>query len=217
MKKINLNSIIYLLVGLIVGTVISLSIVLIINNKNDKKLDSSVDNKLTIVTKTDEKEQKKEEDIKDDEEIDAYFERLSTSSNKNVIKAGFIKIVDFLFYNEPIKGKTFGELKESAKLKIIKAALYLDDKIDNYFPSYKETISTGAKNIYTKVKSKAVELYYSVTTKICSNNEQLCETAREDFQKMKSVLKISWEYIKDLGGDGLQELKEWYESFRVAY
>ena len=217
MKNISLNSIIYLLVGLIVGTVISLSIVLIINNKNDKELESSKNEKLTIISNNKEQKEEKEEDIKDTEEIDEYFERLSTSSNENVLKTGFIKVVDFLFYNEPIRGKTFGDLTESAKLKIIKAALYLDDKIDNLFPGYKEKISTVAKNIYTKVKIKAVELYYSVTTKICNNNEKMCTTAREEFQKMKSVLKISWEYLKDLGADGLEELKKWYESFREAY
>lgn len=216
MKKFNLNSVIYLLVGLIIGVIIAFSIVLIINNKNDKKLESSK-NGLTIVTNKKEKEELKEEDIRDNEEIDAYFDRLSTSKNENVLKKGFVKIVDFLFYNEPIKGKTFSDLKESAKLKIIKAALYLDDKIDNLFPGYKEKISTTAKNIYTKVKSKAVELYYNLTTKICSNNENLCTTAREEFQKIKDALKITWEYLKDLGGDGLEGLKQWYESFRGAY
>ena len=209
MKKINLNSIIYLLVGLIIGTVIAFSIVLLINNKNSNKMKNDDKGNTTIVMSEDE--------IKDDEEIDAYFERLSTSNNKSTIKSGFIKVVDFLFYDQPIKGKTFSELKDSAKLKVIKAALYLDSKIDKYFPGYKEKITTTAKNIYTKVKAKAVELYYKITTKVCSNNEELCTNARENFQKIKSALSITWEYLKDLGGDKLDDLKKWYESFREAY
>lgn len=208
MKNINLNSIIYLLVGLIIGTVVAFSIVLLINNKNSNKMQSDDKGNNTVIISEDE--------IKDGEEIDAYFERLSTSNDQNVIKKGFVKIVDFLFYDQPIKGKTFSELKDSAKLKIIKAALYLDSKIDKYFPGYKEKITTTTKNIYTKVKSKAVELYYKVTTRICSNNEKLCISARENFQKIKSALSITWEYLKDLGGDGLDELKKWYESFREA-
>lgn len=205
MKNISLDSIIYLLVGLILGTIVTLSIVLIINNKNDSKLK---DNGEEVYVSEDE--------IKEDEDVDVYFERLSNSKDKNVIKSGFVKVVDFLFYNKPIKGKTFSDLKESAKLKVIQAALYLDSKIDKYFPGYKEKITTTTKDIYSKVKIKAVELYYKTTSRICDNNKELCESARENFQKIKSALGITWEYLKDLGGDGLDELRKWYESFREA-
>ena len=115
MKKFNIDSIIFILIGLIIGTAITLSVMLVINNKKEEK----IDNKELEFTA-----------IKDNEEIDDYFDRLSTSEDKNVIKSGFVKVVDFLFYDEPIKGKKFSDLKESAKLKIIKAALYLDNKID---------------------------------------------------------------------------------------
>ena len=202
MKKFNIDSIIFILIGLIIGTAITLSVMLVINNKKEEK----IDNKELEFTA-----------IKDNEEIDEYFDRLSTSEDKNVIKSGFVKVVDFLFYDEPIKGKKFSDLKESAKLKIIKAALYLDNKIDKYFPDYKESISTKSKDIYTKVKSKSVELYYKLSDKLCSNHEDLCDTAREEFQKIKTTLKLSIDLIKDIGGDGIDSLKKWYESFRESY
>ena len=202
MKKFNIDSIIFILIGLIIGTAITLSVMLVINNKKEEK----IDNKELEFTA-----------IKDNEEIDEYFDRLSTSEDKNVIKSGFVKVVDFLFYDEPIKGKKFSDLKESAKLKIIKAALYLDNKIDKYFPDYKESISTKSKDMYTKVKSKSVELYYKLSDKLCSNHEDLCDTAREEFQKLKTTLKLSIDLIKDIGGDGIDSLKKWYESFRESY
>ena len=202
MKKFNIDSIIFILIGLIIGTAITLSVMLVINNKKEEK----IDNKELEFTA-----------IKDNEEIDEYFDRLSTSEDRNVIKSGFVKVVDFLFYDEPIKGKKFSDLKESAKLKIIKAALYLDNKIDKYFPDYKESISTKSKDIYTKVKSKSVELYYKLSDKLCSNHEDLCDTAREEFQKLKTSLKLSIDLIKDIGGDGIDSLKKWYESFRESY
>ncbi len=196
------KSIIYLLIGLIIGTVLSVSVIFLINHFSSAKT---------------ELKSKDIYEIKENEEIDEYFDRLSTSEDKNTIKKGFIKVVDFLFYDEPINGKRFRDLSESAKLKIIKAALYLDNKIDKYFPDYKESISTTSKNIYTKVKSKAVELYYNISNKLCTNHEDLCETAKEDFQKIKNALKLSWDLIKDIGGDGLESMKKWYESFRESY
>lgn len=208
MSKISLNSIIYLLVGLIIGTVITLSIALLINNRNEEKF-------------TTENTEKVEENElitfeKSSTNPEEFYEKVSTSTNSNTLKEGFVSIVDFLFYDKPIKGKRFSELTESAKLKILKVAVYLDDKIDKVFPDYKEKISTGTKNIYNKVKEKAIELYVNLTTKICNNHEDFCNRAREDFNNMKQTLGITWEYLKDLGISGIDKLKDWYENYRLG-
>src|SRR5699024_3930891 len=82
-----------------------------------------------------------------DEEVLSYVNTLKANANNGItdtLKSGFITIVDFLFYDGTIAGHTFSELTTSAKLEVLKVALWVDDKIDSVFPGYKETISNGA-------------------------------------------------------------------------
>lgn len=155
--------------------------------------------------------------INDSEQLEnpvSYFERINNSADKNNIKESFISIIDFIFYDGSINGYTFNELSDSAKLKIMQIALSIDSKIDEYFPDYKDTISTGTKKIYNNVKIYLVELYLNTTTKICNANMDLCQQAKEDFQFMKQSFGITWDLLKSIAGNGLDKLKEWYEIFR---
>lgn len=155
-----------------------------------------------------------------EEEIINYFKNLdnelNTSKNSNSItssiKNGFVTIVDFLFYNEPIKGKTFSELSSSAKLSVLKLALSIDQKVDSYFPDYKETLSDK----YNNVKSKVVSKYLDITTDICSKNENTCDSAKEGLSDLKKNFSITWSFIKDIAGTGASKLKSWYEVWKDA-
>ena len=80
-------------------------------------------------------------------------------------------IVDFIFYDGKIKGHTFNDLSSTAKLKIISIALKIDNKIEEYIPGYKETISSNGSKIYNNVKEKLVTLYLDISTEICKNHE----------------------------------------------
>ena len=155
-----------------------------------------------------------------EEEIINYFKNLdnelNTSKNSNSItssiKNGFVTIVDFLFYNEPIKGKTFSELSSSAKLSVLKLALSIDQKVDSYFPDYKETLSEK----YNNVKSKVVSKYLDITADICSKNESTCAAAKEGLSDLKKNFSITWSFIKDIAGTGASKLKSWYEVWKDA-
>lgn len=150
-----------------------------------------------------------------DEEVLEYFDQLNTdfdaSSIKDTVKNGFITVIDFLFYKGTIKGHTFEDLSSSAKLKVLEMALYFDSKIDTYFPGYKESISGVSNKIYTAAKSEIVETYLNVTAKICENEEALCKTAKSGFATIKKNFGLTWALIKDIAGDGLDNLKNWYE------
>lgn len=200
MKKINLNIIIYLLIGIAIGLSIAVVTVKVYKNNNE-----------TVTTNN--KEKTIEEETIETEPVE-YFTGISQSTDKGTLKQGFIKIVDFLFYDEPINGIKFSELKDEAKLKIMKIALSIDSKIDYYFPGYKETLSNGTKKLYSDVKLKVAELYIKVTTKICSNNQQLCIDAKEGFNSMKDSFGLTFDFLKNIGKDELNKLKEWYEDFR---
>lgn len=150
-----------------------------------------------------------------DTEVLNYFNSInndfSAGTIKESLKSNFIIIVDFLFYNGKIKGYTFSELSNSAKLKVLSMALYFDSKIENYFPGYKENISNTTSKIYTNIKEKIVTAYLNITTSICSNNTEACLSAKEGFNELKTNFGLTWSLIKDIAGDGLANLKNWYE------
>lgn len=143
-------------------------------------------------------------------DLDADFK---ASQVKESVKNGFVTVVDFLFYGGSIKGHTFSELTETAKLKVLSMALYFDSKIEKYFPGYKESISSTTSKIYTNVKASIVKTYLDLTTKICSENKELCEVAKKDFNFMKKSFGLTWSLIKEIAGDGVSSLKEWYEIY----
>lgn len=159
-----------------------------------------------------------------DTEVIAYFTNLDNNldnynQDKSIgkkLKEGFVTIVDFLFYDGEIKGKTFDELSNTAKIKVLQIAFSIDEKIDKYFPGYKEEISTTSKKIYTSVKSKAIELYLNITTSICEKDATTCETAKEGLSNLKTNFSLTWDFIKDIGTTGLNKLKEWYEIWKTV-
>ena len=130
------------------------------------------------------------------------------------IKANFVVLVDFLFYDGKIKGWTFGELGNKVKLEVLKIALTIDNKIDKVFPGYKEAIASTTGKIYSNVKAKTVELYLNITTKVCANNPIVCQQAKDDLAQMKQSFGLTWETLKELAGNGITKLSEWYLIWR---
>lgn len=118
-----------------------------------------------------------------DDLVISYFDDLNaeikSSTIKDSFKNSFVTVVDFLFYEGRIKGYTFKDLSESARLKILSIALYLDKNIDTYFPSYKNSISSTSDKIYANIKKEIISSYLNVTTKICDRDEELCKNAIE--------------------------------------
>ena len=153
---------------------------------------------------------------KTEEDVVAYFNAQeeyasrgeNNASAREQLKSGVNTIYQFLFQGGTIHGKTFSELSSSAKLKVLKIALSIDQKIDTYFPNYKDRIKEGASNL----KSKIVITYLEITNKICTNHEDICNQAREDFKTMKNSFKISFSLISGLVKEGGTALKEWYLS-----
>ena len=154
--------------------------------------------------------------VSSEEDVVSYFEKnyneidsTNWDNIKDKAKGYFITIVDFIFYNGEIKGRTFNELSTSAKLKIISIALKIDNKIEKYVPGYKETLSDK----YNNVKEKLVTLYLDLSVDICKNHEDGCNTAKEIFKDIKDSCKIGWDFIKGLLSAGTSKLKDWYEIY----
>ena len=67
--------------------------------------------------------------------------------------------------------------------------------------------------IYTDVKDRLVSSYLDLSVKICSNNEEGCNKAKDIFSDIKDNCKIGWGFIKKLASDGSDKLKDWYEIY----
>lgn len=145
------------------------------------------------------------------EDLEKDFRDISLGEK---LKSGFVTVVDFLFYGGNIKGYTFKELSSSAKLKVLAMALYFDQKIDKYFPGYKDSISSTTSKVYNNVRNLIVKSYLEITTNVCKNNTELCSDAKDMFGKLKTNLGLTWDLIKDVASDGIGSLKSWYEIWR---
>ena len=135
-----------------------------------------------------------QEQVATEEDIIAYFSNTENEVNnstsfKDSLKEKFVTLVDFLFYDGEIKGKTFKELSNKTKLKVLEIFLKIDNKLDNKFPNYKENSSNTGNKVYTNVKTKAIETYLNLTTEICTNDASLCESAKEGLRTLKESFK----------------------------
>ena len=176
-------------------------------------------NKVETTTGTDNQSTQPIPPVTTEEQLITYLNNFSSEIDnstdlKTNIKEKFITIVDFLFYDGKIGNKTFAELSNSTKLKVLELALTIDQKIENKFPGYKESISTNGNRIYTNLKTRALELYLDITTSVCENNSELCDDAKIGLGELKSSFSLTWDFLKEIAGSGLTKLKSWYEVWR---
>lgn len=188
------------------------------NTKNESKEDN--DQNSNDVNIKDNSDDNYNDSVTSEEDVVNYFEKKYDEVNNNSwddvkdkAKEYFITIVDFIFYDGKIKGHTFNDLSSTAKLKIISIALKIDNKIEEYIPGYKETISSNGSKIYNNVKEKLVTLYLDISTEICKNHENECNTAKEIFKDIKDNCRIGWDFVKKLVSSGTSKLKDWYEVY----
>lgn len=193
--------------------------------KNIKKLNNNIsftieDERTPATTKTEtnatnSKESFFQNNLDTPEELIPYLEELNQEIDKNPklttkIKQGFTQIVDFLFYNGTIKGKTFEQLSDETKLKVLKLCYTIDSKIEKKYPDYKE----GIKDTTTSIKEKILSSYLDITTTLCTSNEEACQSAKEGLKEMKESFSLTWNSIKNMSGKYLSKLKSWYEVWR---
>lgn len=149
-----------------------------------------------------------------------YFDNMNNEINesnfekcKTKFKDYFITGVDFIFYDKEIKGYTFDELSNEAKLKVIAILIKIDNKIEKYAPGYKESISNTGSRIYTDIKERLITAYFDISTKMCSNNTYECDSAKEIFADVKNECKIGLSYVKKVVISGGRKIKDWYEIY----
>lgn len=193
-----------------IGSDVNANVNSVIEQGTDKAPTIITSDKVNITNEKTENKNADEEIIAYMKETEGYFNDMSLQEE---VKVRFIAIVDFLFYNGTIKNYTLNDLSSKAKLQVLKIALSIDNKIENYIPGYKESITSTTGKVYTGIKTKIIEVYLNTTTKICNYDSNLCESAKNDFQEIKENFSITWNVIKDLITNGTDNLKEWYEIY----
>lgn len=162
------------------------------------------------------------DDSLNEEVVLSYMEtennNLKSNFNKGTAKQYFVSLIDFIFYGGKIKGTTFNELTNSAKEKVIYLALKTDGIIDKNIPGYKETLGNSYKN----AKNQLIVKYTEVSTKVCTEKQDLCAEINRDVADLKNSLNITWDIIYDIyvemikpaGAAGLQKLSDWYKVWK---
>ena len=150
------------------------------------------------------------------EELESEIKKNESKSITNQIKDGFVKVVDFLFYEGTIKGYTFSELSGETKVKVLYIALSIDEKIEEYFPGYKESLGEVSGKAYDRVKEQIIVSYLDTITRICESDEVLCEKAKIKFGELKEELRFTWSNIKNLARDATGDLASWYKIWKES-
>ena len=126
------------------------------------------------------------------------------------LKASFVGLIDFIFYDKEINGYKFNDLTSVAKLKVISIALAIDNKINTYFPQYKEKI----KDKYQDMSARLAAKYIEITSEFCSKDPETCKIARQNFDEMKESFGLTWDKVKEATKNGSKKLKDLYENWR---
>ena len=154
-----------------------------------------------------------------EEDIDNILNSETVNNAKDKAKGVFVTIVDFLFYDSEINGVTFDELTDNGKQKVLEIASSIDNKIENKFPNYKETISETAKDAFNKaselIKKGANNLKEFSKEKLGEENYNAIINVKDEFvEYTKEAIDIIGDVGSDLLDSGKEYIKEWYENFR---
>ena len=154
-----------------------------------------------------------------EEDIDNILNSETVNNAKDKAKGVFVTIVDFLFYDSEINGVTFDELTDNGKQKVLEIASSIDNKIENKFPNYKETISETAKDAFNKaselIKKGANNLKEFSKEKLGEENYNAIINVKDEFvEYTKEAIDIIGDVGSDLLDSGKEYIKKWYENFR---
>jgi len=114
-------------------------------------------------------------EVMTDEEVVKYINKVGDEINNctdgitESAKAGFVTVVDFLFYGGEIGGRTFDSLKEDTKIKALEiydsVSMYLDEKLPIWQQSLGEKYEQ-AKLLWDENKGTLFNIYESGKQKL---------------------------------------------------
>jgi len=188
----------------------------------DKGMDTNVNTNSSLIVPSAIK-------LNNDEEVISYFNTVNdqidyfahqekSETIKEKLANTFITIVDFLFYDGTIGGVRFHDLTDAAKEKVLAIAKVIDEKIEKYFPNYKENIKDTASRVYSSASEKIKEGIEKGKDFVKDHiGDENYEQLQEDGSKLVDSFKNAGSVIKDVVTAGKDKVKDWYEGFRDKY
>lgn len=179
-----------------------------INTDKEKEIEYTEDDNLAISTFSE-----------IEKEVDQLVKSESSENIKDKLKGTFITIVDFIFYDSEINGVKFNDLTEGGKNKVLEISKNIDNKIENKYPNYKESISDTTKNAYNKasevIKKGANNIKDFSKDKLGEDNYNAIVDAKDELvYYTKNAFDIIGDVSSNLFEKGKTKVKKWYENFR---
>lgn len=143
------------------------------------------------------------------DEAKETLKELASKDNVEEIKTKgkeyIITGIDFIFYNQPINGIYFNDLTDSAKKSVVKTLKSIDSAIIEYYPDYKEEISSkytaavvflDEKYIYSldKIKEFLGEENFEA---IGNAKDKIKENVADTFEETSSYVKKKYNEWKN--------------------
>lgn len=214
-------------------TIITISLAIKLNNIYKQSDDNKINKKEEVnVNNTSNKE------LNDDNKVIEYIDKLDneveniiekediTEKDEIELKDIFIKFTDFIFYGDEINGKTFNDLTNNEKEKVINIYEKIDEKIESRFPNYKENIKDKGIKTYNNIKEKIKELKESLLSEyktsvgeenydiVVDSYEDGKENIKEVYNEYKPVIEEGKEKSKDIISKAKEKLSNWYKEYK---
>lgn len=181
------------------------------------KIEEDVDSG-SVITDLDNDFDESEENIVDEfEKVESELDEVNNPdiNLEKKLKKDFIVLTDFIFYGGTINGKTFDELSDSVKARIIVIYERIDTKIDTLFPNYKEELRNITNKAYNNIREEILKLKAKYIEKI---GEDAYQQQQQIYEEDKERLKEAYEPIITRALEKAEELKDkaemWYKNFK---
>lgn len=180
------------------------------------EIEDSIDSETIVVDSEDNLEESEESIVYEFEEVENELNEVNNDiSLERKLKKDFIVLTDFIFYDGTINGKTFDELSDSVKARVIIIYERIDTKIDTLFPNYKEELRTATNKAYNNIKEEILKLKAKYIEKI---GEEAYQQQQQIYEEDKERLKEAYEPIITRALEKAEELKNraelWYKNFK---
>ena len=159
----------------------------------------------------------------EDETILKYYEeeekeitKLLEFNDKDIkqkVSEKIVILIDFLFYDGEIKGITVDEISDETKEKLIFITSKIDDKIDSFFPDYKEKISDKCREALVFIKEKGKNGINKLDDYLDRKIDNY-DDIKDGVQSVISDTKDDFNEVKDLVNSGVSKVKNYYENWR---
>lgn len=145
----------------------------------------------------------------------------TSSSTKEKLKNTFITLTDFIFYNGTINGVTFDELSISSKEKVLEIYTNIDEKIESYYPNYKEAIKVTSKKVYTNAIENANNLKETYKQRVGEDSyNNTKEIIEDDINRLKENISPTVDYVQVKSQNIYDTIKEkannWYQDYKES-